>query len=211
MRWLLSWMKSLRMSEDKYSAWESLVKKTARFVAKDFPEVEEEDLENDLFVFVLETEISPDAEFVAKALYRKAVALSWEYRKVGLHLSAQYSYRTSDVRRIMDTGFFYEDWESGHLPDDCRSEDYDERLVVHSDISRAYDYLTDHYQSVLYRRYYLQEDVSAASLRKALERLTDILNHYNLKYTHDGLTSRKVISNAKARSILGSQEGGRSS
>lgn len=152
-----------------------------------------------LFVMEKRGQLSPTDQYIAKALYRKAVAKSWEYRKVALHLSAQYSYRVSDVRKIMETGFQWEEWEAGHLPEDCKSEDFDERLVVHSDLSRAYDFLTDHYQSVLYRRYYLNYDQPAASLRKALERLTDILNHYQLKTGHVGTGTRRVVSNARAQ------------
>lgn len=188
--------------EDKATRFHDVLSKVAHFVSRDFPEVEEEDLYQDLMVYILERPllVDPDADYVSKGLYDVATKRAWEYRQQGLTLSPQYSYRTSDVKRILETVFDYEAWEGAHLPEDMRADDvFDDSVTAHSDVKAAYNHLGKAYQRTLVDKYLMKEEVSSDRLRNAIERLTDILNTFNLSWNRDGLGGRKTISNAQAQ------------
>ena len=201
------------MSEDKYYKWEELVSKTARFVARDFPEVLEEDLFQDLMTYVLENKrlANPDIKGVTTALYRQAVRLAWEWRKQALYMSAQYSYRTTDVRKILETLFDRSDWEVSYLPDDAKSLSDDDRLIVNVDLKVAYDRISPVYREVLFDRYALgiipAEGAPKKRLQRAIEALTDALNFYYDPRDHTGPGSRRAISNAAAAYKIQEQDG----
>lgn len=200
------------MSRERYSLWEDLVARTSKFVSKDFPEVEYEELFQDLMLFVLATPRleSPDNSGMPTALYRKAVAVCWEYRKQGLTLSAQYAYRTSDVKRILETLFDHSKWDGSYLPEDMQGEEvFDDKIVAHSDVRVAYDKLSKPLRKNLFLRYALQEEVSEDKIRYALERICDVLNFYRGDPTiYEGPGSRRVMSNAEARYTIDNERDG---
>lgn len=203
------------MTADKYTLWEDIVAKTSRFVARDFPDVSSDDLFQDLMMYVLSNKNlrNPDGEHVASGLYKRCVKFAWEYRKQSLYLTSQYSYRTSDVRKILETLFDYRDWTHSFLPDDARSLSDDDRLVVNSDVKRAYETLSEIYQVSIFKRYALKQIPTATGdkerLRRAVERMADYLNFYKsvTPRSHEGPGSRRVISNATARYIIEGQGG----
>jgi hypothetical protein len=192
------------LTPDKYSLWEDIVTKTARFVARDFPEVEEEDLFQDLMLWVLQNKAlkNPDAPYTTTGLFKRAVAIAWGYRKQSLYITSQYSYRTSDVRKILETAFDLTEWANGYVPEDAKELSSDDKLIVHADIKRAFMYLSDSYKKSIFLRYALKDKPTDQSgydrLRRAVEKLTDILNFYPPKYDHTGVGNRRVISNATA-------------
>ena len=201
------------MSEDKYTQWRDIVSKTAYFVAKDFPDVEVEDLFQDLMTYVLGNNHlkSPDAEHVPSGLYKRAVKFAWEYRKQSLYITSQYSYRTSDVRKILETVFNHNQWATSFLPDDAKSLSDDDRLVVNSDIKRAYDALSETYQVALFTRYALKvipdNSKEKSRLNRAVEKLTDFINFFQFAQRHEGPGKRRVITNATANYIIQEQDG----
>jgi len=201
------------LSQDKYTQWEDIVKKTATFVSKDFPDVDSEDLFQDLMTYVLgnKTLKNPDGEHVPSGLYKKAVRFAWEYRKQSLYITSQYSYRTSDVKKILETVFDYREWTVSHLPDDARSLSDDDRLVVNSDVKRAYEALSTPYQQSIFRRYALKQipanSTEKSRLGKAVEMLTDYINFFHSSSSHEGVGKRRVISNATANYIIQQQDG----
>lgn len=197
------------MPQDKYSLWEGQIAKTAKWVSKDFPEVDEEDLYNDLVVYVFSNQklTDPKKPGVATGLYREARKICWNYRKQALHISAQYSYRTSDVRKILDTLFQDEESQYTYLPEDQRSFYDDDRLATNSDIRYAYSKLPEAYQKTIYDRFALKLDVTNNRLYPALGRMCDILNTYNKRWDHEGPGTRKLMSNAREREIIGRQNG----
>lgn len=197
-------------SHAKYKLWETLVRKVAKFVARDFPETEEEDLFQELMMFVLTTDAltDPTAQYMSSNLTNMANKIGWANRKEALYVTAQYAYRTSDVKKILETLFEYEEWFDTFLPGDAESMCHDDRLAQNSDLLYAYDKLGKNYQGVIYRRYVYREmptnDTERKRLARAIERMTDLLNIYRGK-THDGVGRRTVISNAMARYIISEQ------
>ena len=197
----------------KYALFQDIVRKTAKFVARDFPEVDWEDLFQDVMLEVLSNDkiVSPEDDHISTGLYRIATEHAWEYRKQALYISPQYSYRTSDIRKILETAFNPSAWDSSFLPDDARSMSQDDRLVINSDIKRGMNYLPPDYVEALFKRYALKESTTKGSaaekvLQRATERLTDVLNFYVFDNHHEGPGSRRAITNANARYIISNQD-----
>lgn len=201
------------MSSSKYDAWEEIVSRTVRFVVKDFPDVEYDDLFQDVMAYVLQNSNlrNPDGEHVSTGLYKKAVGYAWEYRKQSLYITSQYSYRTSDVKKILETLFDYREWSTSFIPDDAKSLSDDDRLVVNSDIKKAYDSLSDEYKQRIFTRYALKIEPETPNqkrnLNRAIEKLTDYINFYQWGRESEGPGGRRAISNATANYIIGNQTG----
>jgi hypothetical protein len=201
------------ITEKKYRLWEELVRKTVAFVIRDFPDVASEDLFQDLMIYILQNTrlTDPELEYAASGLYKKAIKIAWEYRKQSLYITSQYSYRTSDVKRILETLFTRRDWSRAFVPDDAKSLSADDRLVVSSDVAAAYDSLSDSYKEVIFRRYALKESLSAtdrSKLARATEKIADFLNFYRPpKRAHNGPGARRVMGNAQAGWIIQEQDG----
>jgi hypothetical protein len=201
------------MSQTKYDEWFDIVSKTVRFVTKDFPDVEYDDLFQDVMAYVLGNRNlkNPDGAHVSTGLYKKAVKFAWEYRKQSLYITSQYSYRTSDVKKILETLFDYREWTTSFIPDDAKSLSEDDRLVVNSDIKKAFDSLSDEYKQTIYSRYALNilpESTNAKrNLNRAIATLTDYINFYQWGRGTEGPGQRKPITNATANYIIGNQNG----
>jgi hypothetical protein len=214
------------MNSDVYEVWNPLISRIARYVSSDFPDIETEDLSQDLFCFVLERgwerpENQP-SEYILRRVARMKAA---GYRAEHLTLSAQYAYRTSEVRQILEHLFDREDWPRRSVaaaPIDGREVaqwglleadregfaepqgaygrrprvdgddlieartspdvDWDDLLVAFVDVQRAWQHLPVEYKKVLFERYGLGESFDASGerrVRRAVARLTDILNSYS--------------------------------
>lgn len=200
-----------RMTEEEATKWDDLIRKSARFVTSDFPDVDRDDLIQETWVWLLRQRnmIDPDRPGVLKNLTRRIRYLAWETRKEQLQRSAQYSYRTSDVREILETLFNYADWQGSFVPRDAQSMDglgHMDAVDVRSDISWAFSTLSETYRQAIISRYRDKRDPDVGtrqrkSLSRAVTRLTDRLNSY-----YRGVQRRRAISNAQARALIENQE-----
>jgi hypothetical protein len=100
-----------------YEEWKDVVERTARFVSRDFPDVETEDLTQDLFTFVLARGWTSSSDDSVRAVIRWfARAKAMEYRKQQLQTSVQYSYRTTEIRSILEKVFDHDNWPRRAVP-----------------------------------------------------------------------------------------------
>lgn len=173
---------------DKYDRWEALIDRVSKFVVRDFPDVDDVDIAKSLWDFVLSTPefTDPDNDGVPGALIKVGKRYAWQYRKEYLKLTSQYTYRASDIRRILDTQFDYEDWEVTFVPDDARSELGNDHIELAADLSlglaklRAFS--PDYYHAVV--KWYRDHDhhpkgsPERGFCREAVEALTEIMNGY---------------------------------
>lgn len=194
------------MSEDLISQWADSVKKTAVFVCRDFPDVEKEDLSQHLFMKLLENQQylkSPDEQGATTLLIKWGRQYAWDQRKEHLMLTSQYSYRTSDVRHILETVFDRRDWNGMKVPEDAKSEFNDVFLEMSTDVKRAWESLGHTQKKIIFKRYALGEVPELGGDRTRLSRavgaLTDKLNFYQRQPNRDYEATRKVITNANAR------------
>lgn len=190
--------------------WLPKIDQVASFFSQDFPDVEYDDVRSDLIIFVLENKHLNDPEHgvVGTALRRRAQAYAWDQRREHLTLSVQYSYRPSDVRRLLETLGNYRTWPNAKTPEDAKSRRGNDSIEMSADVSRAFAKLRGPYQDVIRSRYFSGtgntfETGSAESKRlsRAIAALCDILNFYS----YETADRRVVMSNAQARSLLDNQ------
>lgn len=199
------------LTHEEAVEWSGVVEKIGKFVARDFPGIEWEDLTQDIWVHLLEREQkgplpSPDADGVMRALKREAERIAWRRRKEDLRSTSQYDYRPSDVRRILETSFNYMDWPRGPVPDDAKSDDGLAAFDIRSDISAGLDRLSQSHRNAILGRYrdgnMSTGDAQKKMLYRAVDALTDILNTYR------GRLNRRAVSNARAGHIVRQSEEG---
>lgn len=203
------------MSENLMETWDDIISRAARWTAHDFPNVTSDDLYQDLWVFVLETPaLDPNNPGVYTVLARKAKTIAWDQRRADLQFTAQYSYRTSDVREILEGIYEYESWARGYCPADAIGGDRMGSVDVRADVTWAMEKLPSQYREIIESRYRNNTQFEAHSaerrrLNRAIKRLTDTLNSY---YRGSALAGhpgrRKVITNAQAQYIMDGNDNG---
>lgn len=202
------------MTPEEVNEWSDLLARTARLVARDFPDVDQGDLYQELWIFVLENQTlrDPSQLGVARLLKNQCTKMAWNHRKEHLQWTSQYSYRTSDVRYILETSFDHGDWEGSFVPADARGgEDGAAATEVRVDVMWAYQRLPVAYQQAIKERYHdnIEPPSNSAqrkTLNRAIRRLTDTLNWYLPRSHQSRPGARRVISNATAAYIIENQE-----
>jgi hypothetical protein len=194
------------MDQSLYEQWDEVIGQVSRSVSRDFPDVETEDLYQHLWEFILtDGGLIPESANTTSLLYRIANRYSWQLRKEHLNLSPQYAYRTSDVRKILETQFEYVDWDTTFVPDDARSELGCDSVELSAEVSWGLMRLkrrNEEYYDAILRRYgdFIVPHRTSNERRRldrAIEALCDILNWYE-RPVSDPVGSRKVINNATA-------------
>lgn len=198
------------MGKDKTTKWRPIISKVARQISREFPEVEYEDMVQDLLLYVLSndklTSEMADGEWANRGLMLVAYDVAWNYRKQGLYMTSQYAYRNSDVIKLLETLFDYRDWESAILPSDFGKFQAEDSMVVNSDLMMAYKRVGKVFQKTLFDRYAKQmfpkNNADRMKLQRATSRLTDMLNMYKPKFFHRGPGSRTVMGNGQAQAAI---------
>lgn len=185
--------------------FDDLVAKISASVARDFPGVDQDDISQHLYLTILTNRKnfkSPDNAGVTGALWRIAKDHATQLRAEALHLSAQYAYRPSDVRKILENTFDRAEWFDTEVPEDARSlKDSADELDLQSDIKWGWSQLHITEMQLVFRRYALKEDLGEADRRKlnrAIEKLVDVVNTYP-RPGHP----RRAMTNARAQHIIG--------
>jgi DNA-directed RNA polymerase specialized sigma24 family protein len=187
-----------------------LIERVAKNIASDYPDVDWEDIRSGLCIFVMQ-----NAESIKTReeggnpnwlLKRVAGTLCKEERAQQHRVSVQYSYRPSDVSKILETAFSVESLDKTHVPEDAESmKSGADEIEVASDIRDAYNRLPDDLKVAIFTRYALGEVPDNASyerkkLNKAIRELTRIVNSYRGKGPFTA--TRRAISNSAAQSII---------
>lgn len=196
------------MSKD-ITPWLDTIENISRSVAYDYPCVEKDDVYQHLCLMILQEQSlsNPDQEGVVGTLFKIAKRYAKQQRVEALHISVQYAYRPSDVRKILETLFEYTEWMDGWVPEDAESiKDSADSLDLHSDVSWAFSQLQKPQKEILYRRYGLREDLDNSDrvrLSRATDKLVEVLNTYR-RPGH----RRKAMTNAASNATIGRQTDG---
>lgn len=195
------------------------IERIARNVSSDYPDIDWRDISQHLCVFILEKGDQLVWEGNGGSVLGILKKVSQQYckdeRTQQNYLSAQYSYRPSDVIKILESGFVKvvidektreSILNNSHVPEDAVSIDNSsvDALDVASDVVDAYERLSLEYRNSLFKRYALGEIPVHASyerkkLNKAVKELTRILNSYKGKQLP---TRRRVVSNSTATAMI---------
>lgn len=132
-------------------------------------------------------------ELIRSRVYHFLVS---EERMAGAsNLNDAFFYETDDVVKILEDAF------PGDTPED------EDGMAAAGDIRWAFTQLSHDYQYRILERFRHgiirpHDSNERAQLNRAVRKLADILNTWNLSYGHEGPGARKVISNAQAQSAL---------
>lgn len=190
-----------------YEDLAEMIDRVARFVAKDYPDIDWEDVRQELALFVVQNgksiKLREEGGNPKWLLERVAQMYCKNVRAQHLILSPQYAYKPSDVKEILETVFNREDVENIHIPEDAVSLDRIDSLDISSDILAAYDRLKPELKEAIFRRYALKqtpgnETYERKKLNKAINELTHKLNQFRGKDPD----RRRVLSNAGARAAV---------
>lgn len=200
-------------NEERVAAFTPLIHKIARSVARGIPDIDREDIEQELFVLILANKkiALPDEEGsnAATVLWFAAKSAARAQRAEHLYISSQYSYTVQDVRNLLENIFDRTTWQNGEVPEDAKSEPGADALAMRADIAWAYDLLHDGHKEAILRRYGSMDLPASASpegrqLRRAEDRLVEILNSFSRGH-REGPGKRKAMSNASAQWLIDNQ------
>lgn len=198
-----------QMSHEEALVWDDLIIKVVKWTAWDFPDIDQDEVRQNLWEFILSRpKVDPDRRGVTTMLQKYATRRAWDQRKEQLYYSPQYSYRTSDVRKLLETAFFYLTWQDGFVPDDALSADGMAALDIRADITQAIQKMRPpQYRKAIIERYRDGVEHPPGSkerrvLNRAVQRLTTTLNWYYPYVRHN----RKVVPNSTARQMIENQE-----
>lgn len=197
----------------------------AKNVARDYPDIDWEDLRQELVVFVLENAKSlktrSEGGNPRKLFALVAQTAAKKIRTQHMILSPQYAYRPSEIKLILESAFFGPDGAS-YVPDDARdplsrtfnvydpdgafqvkSEDpfhLPDAIEIASDVKAAIAKLKVEHREAIFERYVLMEVPDNASWKR--KRLNNAINELTRKlnwYRGVDKDKRSVTSNAGAR------------
>lgn len=180
----------------------------AKSVARDYPDIDWEDVRQELVVFVLENAKSlkgrDEGGNPRKLFGLVGQTYAKKVRTQHMILSPQYAYRPSEIKLILETAFFGPD-SSSYVPDDARDplsrtfNVYDpdgafqvqsvdpfhlpDAIEISSDIKAAMMKLKPEHKEAIFERYVLMEVPDNSSwkrkrLNNAINELTRQLNWY---------------------------------
>jgi hypothetical protein len=211
-----------------YEDLAEVIDKTAKHVARDYPDIDWEDIRQELVVFVLQYgksiklhEYGGNPRWL---LERVAQEYCKNMRAQHMVLTPQYAYKPSDIKLILETAFLGTP-RSGYVPDDARSplsrtfnvydsassfdvQDIDpfheaDFLEVSSDVKASIKKLKPELRLSLFNRYVMgiipdNDSYERKRLNKAVNELTRRLNWYR------GIDKdrRPVYSNARSRAVI---------
>lgn len=195
--------------------------KVARKVAKEYPGISAEDVEQEVLLEVLKREdmfkrMNYEIPQLWRFLTNYARKYSNDERLAVYQWDSQYHYTTKEVRALCAEALFDRDAFYDKVERDVNlMTEFEEIMCRVADLQAAYAKLREQDQNVIYRRYVIGESLSPADakrLERATNHLAIVINKgksiRKVPKDHDGPGARKAISNAHARFITENQDRG---
>lgn len=196
--------------ETLWNEHSTFIDKTAQSIARSFAKVEEEDVKQEIWVFLWQKE-NDFLEQGSSASYVRVcirnVARNYALRIRDMHLleTDKFYYSFDEVRELLPVFFLaYDAWAVAPVPDGCATMSKNDNVEIMCDFSLAYRKLSEAQQDVLQRRYGDDEELTEQKDRqqasRALKKFVLTLNAETDKRAKafNGPGSRKVITNASA-------------
>lgn len=196
-----------------WTLYRQLAGQAARRVARDYPGVEPDDIEQAIYVKALENADSfarlnygPHALFVTFIKYGTSYAN--DERVSALHFSDQYHYTAREVRTLCGAALFDREAFLAHVEQTggMIGSDPEEVIARTLDLQHAYDSLPER-QREMVRTSFLGTTTLSGAQRKEVTRIINRLTvNINVsrskgRSNHTGIGARKVISNSEAQSL----------
>lgn len=177
--------------DELYENWKGYVARASRKIARQFAEIEEEDLVQELFLWVF-SEKPDHTNSPMRLAELRARDIAWDYRRSYMANSGQYLYRTEDVRKILkELAYLDEYWDHSIKLDvqplksgntGVSSLTLEDRVVLVVDVQEAFKFLSPNYKGVIEKAYrdgvrFAPDSAEERQLSRAVDRLTDYLNY----------------------------------
>ncbi len=186
------------------------IRQVASAVAKDYPMWPKEDIEQELYAFVLKRgktipRIGESKKFSVKIFLTRVARMEAFSQKRQVYIPNQeLSYSIKQVREILWSQFDHDLWDVA-----VTGETIEDRVAIHSDVAWALDRLKPGKKAFIYECYASGELPKSNTkeygrLNSALAELTNILNSYTRSDEAKSIGRRTVISNAAASAIIDS-------
>lgn len=158
--------------------------------------MEAQDLYQDLFLYIItEVTAKPSDNRAYAILKRFATKKAWEYRNQALRLTAQYSYRPIDVRRLCQQYLFNPDYvrQGITIDDQPRGDDetassgvqMEDRMVIAADVQWAFSKLNASDQQLIRKQFQFGDPLThpeKQAVSRAIDKMTNNLNYYRGAY-----------------------------
>ena len=192
---------------------EQTITHVSRDIARKFPPVEREDIQQELRLYYL---ITPKAHRINGSLlnthlYAVAKDYALKERAEWLGKSVHYYYTPDTVRAAMATLFQYpkQDWAYAYCPDDAKTQGrWADGLEVMFDAVQGFEDLDPGYQEIIAYvnatdRSDNLTDVQKKRHQRAVHKLTETMNSKKHARHQDAeMTGRKAMTNAAARAAI---------
>lgn len=190
-----------------YDEWFEYSERVAASFSRSYPGVDAEDIKQELDVMLVEkkeqflAQDNPES-YIRVSMKHCATAFCKRERSAQMFWTDDYLYRPDDVRELLQE--HYEAIEKAWIPEDARTENGNDAVVMLVDIEQAVASLNVSYKSILFRKYVLddvEEPKDRQTLSRAVRKVTEVLNTKRKRdmANHEGPGARKVISNAHAQ------------
>jgi len=199
-----------RPTDEQEDLWNAMITRISKATCRDFPDSDPEDIAQEMWLKLCKgwnkgVFLDPTTRLAESEMWYAAKAAAWKERTEHLVITTQYSYRTKDVRQLLETFFDKESWMEAQIPEDAESELGNVALEMSADLSRAYDHLNKDYKILILRHFGLKEKFDAATkkkLSKAIARMAEILNTYGGVTHVGGPGARRTLSNNHAQYLI---------
>lgn len=145
------------MDPDIITKFDEMIWSVSKRASNDFPDTDPFDIATYLWDLISERadDVQPDHPGLKSFLWKQARGEAGRQRKENLKTSAQYSYRVSDVKLILETVFDPTEWRTGFTPSDAKMGERDGMapIEVRLDVLRGYKGLDYDQRCAIVARY----------------------------------------------------------
>jgi len=205
--------KPLSSNEIDWELYRSIAASAARKVARSYPGVSAEDIEQTIYVHALENEptfkrmnYGPAALFAVFTKY--GVRYANDERRSALHFSDQYHYTAKEIRKLCSEALFDREAFMDRIAqrDELLTSDPEEVIARVLDLQAAYAALMPHQKALLTARYVdgaTLTGTQSKEVTRVIDRLSMTINIARSKRRteHDGPGARKAMSNHDAANL----------
>lgn len=197
--------------ETLWNEYQTFIDKTATGIARSFWTVEAEDVKQEIWVWLWQSESTllangKSASYIRTCIRNVSRNYALKMRDTTLLQTDRFYYTFDEVRELLPAFFStYDMWAMVPVPQGCETTTRNDAVEMMVDLALAYSKLSEAQQEVLARRYGDDEELTEQKDRqqasRALKKLVLTLNAETDKRAkaHTGPGSRKAITNAAAQ------------
>lgn len=192
-----------------WTEYETYITKVARTIARGFWKIDEEDVLQEIHIFLWEKEHyflegGYSEAYIKTSIRNVAFNYALKERNRMLLETDKFYYHIEEVKELLPAFFStYDSWTTAPVPEGAATMTRNDNVEIFCDFSLAWEQLNETQQDVLERKYAEDEDFTESkdrqALSRAVRRFVTVLNQDKNKQAreHTGPGSRKAITNGQ--------------